>query len=145
MAVRKSLALQIKRSGSSFSHYEKGSAIIEFAIVMPLVTSLIFGIVQYGLIFNSQTILKDIASSAARYATLASQPSAGDVQNYVTTLATAMSINTAYLTTTVQAETVGGFSDARSVSLVYRQPVYFTVPGTDNTGRFVIRIKTIGR
>ena len=129
-----------------FSSQDRGSSIVEFVVVMPLVTTLIFGIVQYGLIFNSQTLLKDIASSSVRYATLSPQPSNAAVQAYAVALASAHSINTTYLDApTVQAETVGGFSDARSVELVYRQPVYFTVPGTDNAGRFVIRTKTIGR
>ncbi|WP_425863701.1 TadE/TadG family type IV pilus assembly protein [Arthrobacter sp. TWP1-1] len=45
---------------------EKGAAAVEFALVVPLLISLVFGIVLMGAAYNAQITLTQIARAAAR-------------------------------------------------------------------------------
>ncbi|GMQ94599.1 MAG: hypothetical protein BMS9Abin12_2097 [Acidimicrobiia bacterium] len=45
---------------------ERGAAIVEMAIVLPLLVVLIFGIVEYGLLFKEKLTIASAATSAAR-------------------------------------------------------------------------------
>ncbi len=117
----------------------------EFSIVLPLVSLLLFGIVQYGLIFGAYSTLKAASASAARYALLSSpKPLPPQVEAYARN-AIQPGLELANLDAPIVTnETVGGVGGAKGVELVYRVPVFFTVPGT-SAGRFVVRVKTIMR
>ena len=45
---------------------EKGAALVEMAIVLPLLVILVFGIVEYGLLFKEKLTIAAATSSAAR-------------------------------------------------------------------------------
>ena len=47
-------------------HREDGQAIVEFAIVLPLLVLLVFGIAQFGLAFRNYLAITDAARVAAR-------------------------------------------------------------------------------
>ena len=47
---------------------EKGQTMAEFAIVLPLLVVLLFGIVQFGILFNNYVTLTDAARAGARAA-----------------------------------------------------------------------------
>jgi hypothetical protein len=55
-----------------FRGWEDGAALVEFAIVLPLLLIIVFGIISFGLIFNDKLSLTDGAREAGRFgATLA--------------------------------------------------------------------------
>jgi Flp pilus assembly pilin Flp len=127
------------------SDSQRGTSMVEFAVILPLVSLLLFGIVQYGIIFNARVTLTDIAAVASRYAVLASNPSPNDVANYAEALVGNSMTGTYLDRPTVSDVVVNGVGGAQRVDLVYRLPTYFRVPGTDNNGRFVIRTHAIMR
>jgi Flp pilus assembly protein TadG len=45
---------------------ERGQTMTEFALVMPILLVLLFGIVQFGIIFNNYVTLTDAARTASR-------------------------------------------------------------------------------
>jgi hypothetical protein len=45
---------------------ERGAALVEMAMVLPLLVLLVFGIVEYGLLFKERLTIASAASSAAR-------------------------------------------------------------------------------
>jgi Flp pilus assembly protein TadG len=45
---------------------EQGQTMTEFAIVLPLLVVLLFGIIQFGIVFNNYVTLTDAARAAAR-------------------------------------------------------------------------------
>ena len=47
---------------------KRGSALVEFALLAPIVFGLFFGIIQLGLSMQSQNSLRGIASDTARWA-----------------------------------------------------------------------------
>jgi len=47
---------------------EKGQAFVEFAIVLPILLLLVFGIIQFGILFNNYLTLTDAVRAGARQA-----------------------------------------------------------------------------
>jgi Flp pilus assembly pilin Flp len=47
---------------------ETGAAIVEFAIILPILLLLVMGIIQFGFIFNGQITLTSAVREGARYA-----------------------------------------------------------------------------
>ena len=47
--------------------WENGAALVEFAIVLPLLLIIVFGIISFGLIFNDKLSLTDGAREAGRF------------------------------------------------------------------------------
>lgn len=55
-----------RRSREGRVRGDRGAAVVEFALVMPILLLLLFGIIQYGLYFWAMQGGSDIARSAAR-------------------------------------------------------------------------------
>lgn len=51
-------------------YYRRGAAVVEMAVVLPLLLTLVFGIIQYGYIFMVRQSLTHAANEACRVATL---------------------------------------------------------------------------
>ena len=51
-------------------HRQRGTALIEMAIVLPLLTLLLIGIVNMGLLIREQQVLQNAAREGARYSAL---------------------------------------------------------------------------
>lgn len=49
---------------------ERGQAIVEFALVLPVFILLLFGVIEFGLLFNAQLTLENNARECARYASI---------------------------------------------------------------------------
>lgn len=47
---------------------ERGQALVEFALVLPLFLTLLFAIIQFGIAFNNYLVLTDAVRSGARVA-----------------------------------------------------------------------------
>ncbi len=63
---------------------EKGVALVEFALVAPILLAVIFGIFYFGLFMNYSIDLTHMASEAARYAAVNNDPSGSlTLQNYI--------------------------------------------------------------
>lgn len=52
---------------------EEGAAAVEFALVVPLLLTLLFGIVEFGAAYNAQIVVTNAAREAARAATVAGE------------------------------------------------------------------------
>ena len=79
---------------------ERGAELIEFAIVTPLLLLLVFGIANFGLLFQRYEVLTNAAREGARVAALPGYVAA-DVQNRVTQYLTGSAVTpvtTTYLT-----------------------------------------------
>jgi Flp pilus assembly protein TadG len=53
---------------SNIKRNEQGQAMVEFAIVLPILLMLVFGIVQFGITFNHYLTLTDAVRAGARQA-----------------------------------------------------------------------------
>jgi Flp pilus assembly protein TadG len=52
---------------------ERGQALVEFALVLPLLSLILFGIIQFGIVFNNYIDLTDAVRAGARKATVSRQ------------------------------------------------------------------------
>ena len=58
-----------------FLRAEKGQAMVEFALVLPLLLALLCGIVDFGWLYYNQITLNNAAREGARYAVIHYDPS----------------------------------------------------------------------
>jgi Flp pilus assembly protein TadG len=61
---------------------DRGAALLEFALVLPILLAVVFGIAQFGFAFNSANDETHIANEVARYATVNENPSAKTLQEW---------------------------------------------------------------
>ena len=54
-------------------HDERGQTMVEFAIVLPILCLLLFGAIQFGILFNSYVTLTDAVRAGARKAAVSRQ------------------------------------------------------------------------
>lgn len=64
---------------------ERGAQLIEFAVILPILLSLLFGIVTGGVAFSHNLSIDNAARETARYA--ATLPVDGDLDNWLATIA----------------------------------------------------------
>ena len=54
---------------------ERGQTLVEFAMVLPLIAVLLFGVIQFGIAFNNYVTLTDAVRAGARKAAVSRQTS----------------------------------------------------------------------
>ena len=108
----------------------RGQALIEFAMVVPLLAILLFGIIQYGFIFSAYMTLRHSAHQTAR--TLSLPNSDTNAANaYLIASRAITPLTSANLgTPTVSVATVSKANDSISVQLSYGLPliIRYVVP-----------------
>ena len=57
---------------------EKGQALLEFALVLPLLLMILCGIMDFGWIYYNQLAIENSAREGARFAAVSTAPEAGD-------------------------------------------------------------------
>jgi Flp pilus assembly protein TadG len=106
-------------------HGSDGQALVEFALIAPLLFILLFGILQFGFTFGGQIVLSNAAREAARYAS--TYPlSPGGIQGPVQA-----QVN-AYLGPNLPANNGGAVATATYC--------WFTNPGTPTTYSYKVRV-----
>jgi Flp pilus assembly protein TadG len=65
------------------SRDERGAALVEFALVLPLLLILVFGMLEFGKAFNYWIDTTHLANEGARWAVVNHNPGAGTLQEYV--------------------------------------------------------------
>ena len=121
----------------------KGSSLVEFALTLPLLALMLFGIIQYGFIFGAYVTIRNASSVGARYATLSTPVPTIDQIKAVSrgALSPMLSSNTSASTVTVDTNTtVGGVGGAKSVKIDYPLGLIipFVVPGKTGGGSLTI-------
>ena len=122
---------------------ERGSALIEVALTLPLLLLVAAGIFEFGRAYQTQQVLTNAAREGARVAVLPNQPS-GAAQTRVTSYLTSGQLpnaGTATVTVTPTTISIGGTTTPGSrVSVSYPfsfmvlQPVARLVVGSSNLG-----------
>jgi Flp pilus assembly protein TadG len=122
---------------------ERGAAAVEFALIVPLLLAVVFGVIGFGRVFSTQIDLSNSAQEAARYAVFAPTVPAPPTSTQIAGVAVAASSLSPALT--AGAVTVSGSCSAAgsSVTVSASRLVEFDfVLGTFSrtiTGRAVMR------
>lgn len=132
----------MRRRGNSERGNERGSAAVEFALVLPLLLVMSLAIVQIGLLVKDQILVSEAARAGAREAAV----SADDEQVRQAAIAAAVGLDETRLEVTVARE--GGAGSAATVTVMYDAPVELPLvtwlfPGSvDLNGTAVMRQET---
>ena len=108
-------------SGNRRSHRARAGAVVEFAVILPLLLTILFGIIEYGYVFMVRQTLQHSAREGCRIASLAtSEAPFTNVLARVdeTMAATRLSGYTSQVTTGVCEETVTISIPYDNVSLI---------------------------
>ena len=106
----------------------KGSALVEFALTLPLLALLLFAIIQFGLIFNAYMFLRHGMHVAARSASL---PGFTNSTHDVVCEATKPMLDCSRLSTSPVISIPGTLFSSVTVTGTYRLPLIipYVVPG----------------
>jgi len=96
---------------------ERGSATVEFALVLPLVLVMALALVQVGLLVKDQVVVEEAARAGARQAAVTVE----DQEVRDAAVAAAVSLDADQLEVSVDRE--GGAGAAVTVTVVYHAPV----------------------
>ena len=119
---------------------EKGQSIVEFALVLPILVMLLFGIIDFGRIFHTYLAIDHASREAARTASIGEN----DATIVSTAVASASSIQ---LTAGQVAVSPGGTKSSGSdVTVTITYPVSFLTPVVSNlTGPITLSSSTVMR
>jgi Flp pilus assembly protein TadG len=124
-----------------------GSTMVEFALTLPLLALMLFGIIQYGFIFAAYMTLRNASAVGARYASLGTSPKPTTQQiTDVTIGAITPMLKTNGATVNVGTVTVGGQS-ATSVQINYdlKLIIPFVVPGKTSGSSLALSATSVMR
>ncbi len=107
----------------------RGAALVEFAIVSPLLFLLVFGMIEYGRMIMVQQILTNASREGARLGVLDGTTTA-DVQNSVTNYLTGASVNGGNVAVTPSPPNSAGFGEpvTVTVSIPFNQVSWLPTP-----------------
>ncbi|QHA91310.1 TadE/TadG family type IV pilus assembly protein [Bacillus sp. N1-1] len=119
---------------------EKGQSIVEFALVLPILVMLLFGIIDFGRIFHTYLAIDHASREAARTASIG--------ENDATIVSTAVSsASSIHLTAGQVAVSPGGTKSSGSdVTVTITYPISFLTPVVSNlTGPITLSSSTVMR
>ena len=68
----------MKSAGETRSQRDRGASLVEFALVLPLLLTLVFGIMEAGWLFSQQVEVRNAAREGARIAAVSDPDISGD-------------------------------------------------------------------
>jgi Flp pilus assembly protein TadG len=111
---------------------ERGAAVVEFAIVLPLLVLLVFGIVQFSIAYNRQQGLHAAAREGARVAALPQTTSSEVVDRVKSALSGVLNssaIDSATITITPSSsQPCNGVAAGTHVSVTVSSPTQMDIP-----------------
>ena len=125
----------------------RGAAVVEFAVVAPILFLLVFGMIEYGRLVMVQQVLTNATREGARQGVLDGATTA-EVQTTVTNYLTSANIAGATVTVNPSPPDSAGFGDpvTVSVSIPFNQVSWLPAPmflsGVDMTATSVMRRET---
>ena len=125
---------------------KSGQSLVEFALTLPLLALLLFGICQYGLIFAAIITVRNASAVGARYAVVGT-PSTSSIQAVAKAAVGPMLDTNKVTSVTVTNTTVGGASGAMQVTVNYDLPLIipFVVPGKTAGSTLALSATTVMR
>jgi len=77
---------------------QRGSTIVEFALVLPVILLLVFGMIEFGRVLNAQVIIRNAAREGARVGSVGK--SAGDITAVVQSMTSTLGNDAATISVT---------------------------------------------
>lgn len=119
---------------------ERGAAAVEFALVVPVLLVLVFGIVEYSRAFNAQSALSDAAREGAR--TMALTNDVGQARSAARNAALPLAVPANSISVTPTSCTGASATQQVTVTITFRQTFASGLlgrTGVDLIGRAAVR------
>jgi Flp pilus assembly protein TadG len=115
---------------------ERGASAVEFAILLPVLMLILFGIIEFGMVMYSREILTNASREGARAGIVQQTPklTQGQIEGVVTNYLTNTGIDPANVTVSI-AGAGGVFPNNLTVSTSY--PYQFFAPGILGLGNSI--------
>lgn len=98
---------------------EDGAAAVEFAILLPLLMLILFGIIEFGLVLYNQEVITNASREGARFGiVIGPRPTTGQIQGVVTNYLTNAGLNSGNASINVAGAQGASGSDL-TVAVVY--------------------------
>jgi len=111
---------------NDFRKTEQGQAIVEMALVLPILIMLIFGIVEFGRILNTYMIVTDLSREGAREGAVGGTD--GDIETTVWSNGTAADLEVSDLTVLINPASGSIRARGTSVEVQVSYPVDIIAP-----------------
>lgn len=101
---------------------EEGAAAVEFALLLPLLMMILFGIIEFGLVLFNQEVITNASREGARFGIVIGnpRPATGQIQDVVNTYLTNAGLNSSNATVSVAgAQGASGSDLTVSVTFPY--------------------------
>jgi Flp pilus assembly protein TadG len=98
-----------------------GAAAIEFSIAVPILISMIWGIFEFGLLFEAAAGMQNALGAAARYATIYPTPTDTQISSYITNYKFGVQ-NGTWDTPTIVTNAAG---TTKTITVTYHQQLNF--------------------
>src|SRR5438067_9774474 len=82
-ATRKCRAASVLCTVVAFARRRNGSAAVEFAVVLPVLLLMVFGILDFGRAMNYDNDATHLANEGARWAVVNFNPGSGSLPDYI--------------------------------------------------------------
>lgn len=126
-------------------HGERGAAAVEFALVLPVLVVLLFGIIEFGFILYSKEVLTNASREGTRAGIVQAvpKPTVGQIQGVVTNYISNTGVLGTWTTTVTGAGGAFGANLTVTVTLPYN---YLVLPNfTTLTGPLTLTATTVMR
>src|SRR5437867_4314669 len=106
---------------------ERGVAAVEFALLLPVLLMILFGIIEFGMIMYSREVITNAAREGARTGIVQGPPkrTAGQIKTIANNYLTGTGINPAKVTFTVVGD---GLLNPNTLTVTATYPYKFLVP-----------------
>jgi Flp pilus assembly protein TadG len=114
-------------STTRLRHDQRGQTATELALVLPVFCVLLFGVIQFGILFNNYVTLTDATRAGARVGAVSRQASDPEGATETKVRASAGGLDAAKLAVTVS--TVGGWEHGADVKVTATYPYSINLLG----------------
>lgn len=108
---------------------ENGQALVEFALVAPLLFLILFGIVQFGIAFMHSIALTDAVRAGARQAAVSRTANDPVTATDNAVVGAASDLNSSTLSSRITVSTPGGWTSGASVTVTATYPYSINILG----------------
>lgn len=124
---------------------QKGQAIVEMALVMPLLIMLLFGIVEFGRVLNTYIVVTNLSREGARIGAVGGSDTA--IVDFIRNSAATSGFDTSQISVSPSPTSISKRARGSSVMVTVSYPVDIVAPviGTIIGDPFIVRSQTTMR
>lgn len=115
---------------------ERGAAAVEFALLLPLLLLILFGIIEFGMIMYSREVITNASREGARTGIVQAitKPTTGEIQTVVTNYLTGTGVDPNAVTITIAG---AGLTAPNTLNVTVTYPYNFFAPGILGLGNSI--------